>query len=117
MTKKIAILAVLLFIAGTVSGQNDSSVTIFSGAWVYAESDAVMYIFKNNEVDVYLLRHISSKWAFTYSERFLTLTLVAKYDTINHSTIGSIDILEYWFYDNYLFLKNRDGQIYKFIKI
>ena len=121
--KKIALFLVILFVAGSVFGQDAR----FDGAWVVNISDSAPHldgieicisIYKNNEVVQFLGGHISTRWSFVCKDNKITYTLIRKYSSDIKDDIGDTDTLEYWFSGNSLFLRDtKTGVIEKFNKL
>jgi hypothetical protein len=142
--KKITLFTLFILLAGATFGQeranNDAR---FTGKWSYVSniSDllepydvwggvSVMY-FYNDKVDRYMNGIIHSRWSFTTRGNLITFKHIASYELsktpvlpnlpllpfVNNDDSRIIDVNEYWFSENYLFLKDTEGTITKFVKV
>ena len=122
--KKAIILVVILFIAGTVFGQDAR----LNGAWVIDSSNIYeelkglnaleisLFIFRDNEAVHFLGGHISTRWKFTSQNNIITLNLIKKYDP--NKEIEDTLTWEYWFTGNNLFFRDPTlGFIEKYEKL
>ena len=71
------------------------------------------YVFNNNELIHLKNGEIYKKYNYKCINNFLMLTIIEIYSESNDS-IGDEGVWEFWFLDNYLFIKEEKGDIVKF---